>query len=105
MRNSEDRNHRPWLTPAQVALILGYLESPFREMAQLAWLTMMRLSEIQQLQRNDVRLVEGIISFSFPRNRAGRRSGVVLNTTAQRILQQQLDSHTSEWVFPDPRTG
>jgi integrase len=103
MHNGEDRDRRRWLAPAQVDQILGHLDSPYREMAQLAAVTGWRVSEIVSLRRGDVHLNEG--SVSITRNQGGQRSTSLLSMTARRILQDQLASHTSEWVFPNPRTG
>ncbi len=72
MRSGDDRNHVRWLAPAQVALIVSCLDSPFREMAHLAAVTAMRQSEIVSLQRGDIHLHERIISFT--RNEDGGRS-------------------------------
>jgi integrase len=124
-----------WLDPQQEATVFLSLKAPFRQMAQLAALTLMRLTEIRTLRREYVHLEQGIIQ--LPHTKTG--PGVVmLSAEAKRILEAQLRSHasgadcgrcggtgrgktrtarvcsrcggtgkarTSEWVFPNPDTG
>jgi integrase len=98
----EDETRVRWLEPKQEAQVLLPMRAPFRQMAQLAARTLMRLSEIRRLRRESVHLVQGIIT--LPETKTG--PGVVtLNAEAKRILKAQLRSHESEWVFPNPRTG
>jgi integrase len=78
------------------------MASPFREMAKLASLTLMRLSEIRLLRREMVHLEQGAIL--LPRAKAGARS-VILSAEAQKLLRGQLEAHRSEWVFPNPPVG
>jgi len=47
-------------------------------------------------------LSQGVIQ--LPKTKTGPGT-VILNADAQRLLQTQLDSHTSEWVFPKPKNG
>ncbi len=98
----EDETRVRWLEPLQEVDVMSRLASPFREMAQLAGLTMMRLSEIRRLRREQVALSQGVIL--LPKTKTGPGT-VILSTEAQRILREQLDGHTSEWVFPNPETG
>jgi integrase len=98
----EDETRVRWLEPKQEAEVLLGMRAPFRQMAQLAALTLMRLSEIRSLRREYVHLGQGIIT--LPHTKTG--PGVVmLNAEAQRILKTQLRSHDSEWAFPNPETG
>jgi integrase len=73
---------------------------PFREIAKLAALTLMRLSEIRLLRRESVRLEQGVVM--LPKAKAGARP-VILSAEAQKILGRKLEgNHESEWVFPGP---
>jgi integrase len=91
-----------YLTPDQMARVMSLLPSPFREIAQFAALTLMRLTEILRLRRDQVSLQQGVIV--LPRTKTGPGT-VVLSTEAQRLLQAQLESHHNPWVFPSPKTG
>lgn len=114
----EDETRVRWLRPEEEVLVLqgvpetvrtgkrkggvddnGRRPVPFRDMAQLAALTLMRLSEIRLLRREQVHLEQGIVL--LPRAKAGARP-VVLSADARGILQRQLDGHSSDWVFPGP---
>lgn len=97
----EDETRVRWLEPKQEAKVLLGMRAPFRQMAQLAALTLMRLSEIRRLRREYVHLEQGMIT--LPQTKTG--PGVVmLNAEARGILKAQLKSHGSEWVFPNPET-
>jgi hypothetical protein len=52
----EDETRVRWLRPEEELLVLDTLRSPFREIAKLAALTLMRLSEIRLLRREYVHL-------------------------------------------------
>ena len=95
----EDETRVRWLAPTDELLVLESLRSPVREIARLAALTLMRLSEIRLLRRDDVHLDQGVIL--LPRAKAGARP-VILSGDAQKILHGQLAVHESEWVFPNP---
>jgi integrase len=69
-------------------------------MAKLAWLTLMRLSELRCLRREQVYLDQGVVR--LPRAKGGARA-VMLSETARKLLQGQLESDASEWVFPNSR--
>ena len=75
------------------------MRSPFREIAKVAALTLMRLSEIRLLRREHVHLEQGVVL--LPRAKAGARP-VILSAEAQKILRGQLEAPGSEWVFPGP---
>jgi Phage integrase family len=79
--------------------VLQTMPSPFREMATLAALTLMRQGEIIALRREHVHLEQGVIM--LPRAKAGARP-VILSGEAQKILRGQLAAHESAWVFPGP---
>jgi len=98
----ENNTRVRWLEPDQEALVMSFLSSPFREIAQLAALTLMRLTEIRRLRRDQVFLSQGVIVLAVTKTGP---DAIVLNTEAQRLLQAQLDSHDSQWVFPNPETG
>ena len=96
----EDESRVRWLRPEEELLVLDGMPSPFREIAQLAALTLMRRTEIRLLRREDVHLEQGVIL--LPRAKAGARP-VILNGAAQKILQGQLAGATSgDLVFPGP---
>ncbi len=95
----EDETRVRWLRPEEELLALEPMASPFREMAKLASLTLMRLSEIRLLRREMIHLEQGAIL--LPRAKAGARS-VILSAQAQKLLRNQLEAHRSEWVFPNP---
>lgn len=79
--------------------MLDPMHSPFREMAKLAALTLMRQGELRCLRRESVHLEQGVVM--LPKAKAGARP-VVLSAEAQKILKGRLEAHESEWVFPGP---
>lgn len=115
----EDETRVRWLRPEEELLVLEPMASPFREIAKLAALTLMRMSEIRTLRRQDVHLEQGVIL--LPQAKAGARP-VVLSGEAQKILKGQFETvdqahvkasreaadsgkaarPTSEYVFPGP---
>jgi integrase len=95
----EDETRVRWLRPEEEILVLQTMPSPFREMATLAALTLMRQGEIIALRREHVHLEQGVIM--LPRAKAGARP-VILSGEAQKILRGQLAAHESAWVFPGP---
>jgi integrase len=94
----EDETRVRWLRPEEELLVLEPMAEPFRSMAKLAALTLMRLSEIRLLRREMVHLEQGAIL--LPRAKAGARP-VVLSGQAQKLLRTQLEGHDGEWVFPN----
>jgi integrase len=98
----EDETRVRWLRPEEELLVLDMMRSPFREMAKLAALTLMRLSEIRLLRRDMVHLEQGVIL--LPRAKAGARP-VILSGEAQKVLRERLDAHESAWAFPAPHGG
>lgn len=95
----EDETRVRWLRPEEELLVLETMRSPFREIATLAALTLMRLSEIRLLRREQIHLEQGVVM--LPRAKAGARP-VILSDAAQKILRRQLEGHASEWAFPGP---
>src|SRR5262245_6656471 len=95
----EDETRVRWLRPEEELLVLEPMASPFREIAQLAALTLMRMSEIRLLRWADVHLEQGVIL--LPRAKAGARP-VILSEAARKILRAQLEGHQGELVFPGP---
>ena len=75
------------------------MPSPFREIAKVAALTLMRQGEIRLLRREMVHLEQGVIL--LPRAKGGARP-VILNEAARKILLGQLEAHDKAWVFPSP---
>lgn len=97
---SEDETRVRWLRPEEELLVFETMRSPFREIAKMAALTLMRLTEIRTLRREFVHLEQGVVL--LPQAKAGARA-VVLSADAQKILHHQLQAHPgSEWVFPGP---
>jgi len=95
----EDEPRVRWLRPEEELLVLEPMPSPFREMAKLAALTLMRQGEIRTLKRDYVRLEQGVVL--LPKAKAGARP-VVLSAEVQKILRVQLERVSGEWVFPSP---
>lgn len=95
----EDETRVRWLRPEEELLVLEPMPSPFREIAKLAALSLMRMSEIRLLRREDVHLEQGVVL--LPKAKAGARP-VILSDAARKILRGQLEGHASEWVFPRP---
>jgi integrase len=96
----EDETRVRWLRPEEEVLLEAGLRPPFRAIAKLAALTLMRLSEIRLLRREMVHLEQGVIL--LPRAKAGARP-VILSAEAQKILRAHLEAPPdSEWVFPGP---
>jgi integrase len=56
-----------------------------------------RQGEIRTLRREHVHLEQGVVQ--LPKAKGGARS-VVLSAEARKILQTELERHSSEWVFP-----
>ncbi len=79
---SDDTRVR-WLRPEE-EICPETMPSPFREIARLAALTLMRLSELRTLRREMVHLEQGVIL--LPRAKGGARP-VILNQSAQALLQ------------------
>ncbi len=73
---------------------------PFRDIARLAAITMMRLTEIRTLRREMVDVGQGVVT--LPRTKTEPRQ-VVLNSEARGILTQALAAQSGEWVFPGPK--
>jgi integrase len=95
----EDETRVRWLRPEEELLVLDTMPSPFREIANLAALTLMRLSELRLLRREMVHLAQGVVL--LPRAKAGARP-VTLSAAAEKILRHQLEAHEAAWVFPGP---
>jgi integrase len=91
-----------WLRPDEELTVLEPMPSPFREIAKVAALTLMRQGEIRMLRREHVHLEQGVVQ--LPRAKAGARV-VILSEAAQKIIRAQLEAHASEWVFPNPDGG
>jgi integrase len=95
----EDETRVRWLRPEEELLVLEPMPSPFREIAKVAALTLMRMTEIRLLRREDVHLEQGVIL--LPTAKAGARP-VILSDAARKILRGQLDGHAGDLVFPRP---
>ena len=95
---SDDTRVR-WLRPEEEILVLEMMPSPFREVAKLAALTLMRQGELRTLRREMVHLEQGVVL--LPRAKGGARP-VILSAQARTLLQHHLETHASDWVFPGP---
>jgi integrase len=95
----EDETRVRWLRPDEELTVLEVMPSPFREIAKLAALTLMRLSEIRTLRREMLHLDRGVVL--LPRAKGGARP-VILSQDAEKILQHQIEAHDKAWVFPGP---
>lgn len=80
----EDETRVRWLRPEEELQVFALLDSPFREMAKLASLTLMRLSEVRTLRLEMVHLDQGVVL--LPQAKAGARP-VILSAEAQKILR------------------
>jgi integrase len=95
----KDETRVRWLRPDEELLVLEPMLSPFREMATLAALTLMRQGEIRLLRHESVHLEQGVIL--LPRAKAGARP-VLLSERAWKLLQAQLEAQAGPYVFPKP---
>jgi len=96
----EDETRVRWLRPEEEITVFESMPSPFREIARLAALALMRLSEVRLLRRESVHLELGVLL--LPKTKTGPVQ-VILSEAAQKILRTQLEAHPdSEWVFPGP---
>jgi integrase len=86
-------------TEVKVGPKRGTRPVPFRNMARLAALTLMRLTEVRTLRREMVDLTQGVVT--LPRTKTEPRH-VVLNAEAREILKRVLDTAKGEYVFPNP---
>jgi integrase len=96
----EDETRVRWLRPEEEILVLEPMVEPFRTMAKLAALTLMRQGEIRLLRREQVHLDQGVVL--LPRAKGGARP-VILGHDARKLLQNSLEAHQrAEYVFPNP---
>jgi len=95
----EDETRVRWLRADEEITVLEPMPSPFREMAKLAGLTLMRQGEIRTLRREMVHVGQGVVA--LPKAKGGSRH-VTLSEAAQKILRCQLETHDNDWVFPSP---
>jgi integrase len=95
---AEDETRVRWLRPEEELLVLETMAEPFRAIAKLAALTLMRPSDVRLLRREMVHLEQGVIL--LPRAKGGARS-VMLSGQAQKLLRGQLEAQEGEWVFPN----
>jgi len=96
----EDETRVRWLRPEEELLVLETMASPFREIAKLAALTLMRMTEIRTMRREYVHIEQGVVL--LPQAKAGARP-VILSEAAQKIVRAQLEANPdAELVFPGP---
>ncbi len=98
----EDETRVRWLKPEDELIVFPTMPAPFAEMARLAAITLMRLSEIRTLRREMVDLAQGIVT--LPRAKSGPRQ-VVLSEEARGILERAMQATTGAWLFPNRRGG
>jgi integrase len=94
----EDETRVRWLRPEEELTVLAPMPSPYREIATLAALTLMRLSEVRTLRREMLHLEQGVIL--LPQTKTEPRP-VILSQEAQKLLRRQLEGQASAWVFPN----
>jgi integrase len=100
LKAPEDHTRVRMLTPREATPLFATMAEPGRSMARLAALTLMRLSEIRRLRREQLDLPHGLLA--LPRTKTVPRQ-VVLSTEAQAILAAALRRpSTHGWVFPNP---
>lgn len=92
------------LQPAEEARVFPRLAEPFRTMARLAALTLMRLSDVRTLEVDMLQLEQGVIF--LPKTKTDPRP-VILGDEAIALLTAQLARRSAEspYVFASPRTG
>lgn len=95
----EDHTRVRLLTPEQEAAVFTVMREPVRSMARLAALTLMRLSEVRLLRREQVDLAHGLLV--LPRTKTAPRQ-VQLSSAATSILRDAITAHDRAWVFPNP---
>ncbi len=95
----EDETRVRWLKPEDELVVFLTMPKPFGDMARLAALTMMRLTEIRTLRREQVDLAQGVVT--LPRTKTIPRH-VVLSAEARAILARTLETATGEYLFPNP---
>jgi integrase len=98
----EDETRVRWLKPEDELLIFATMPAPFGDMARLAAITMMRVTEIRTLRRDQVDLAQGVVT--LPRTKTIPRH-VVLSAEARGILARALETVKSEYGFPNPDGG
>lgn len=100
LKAAEDHTRVRMLTPRQARPLFATMAEPGRSMARLAALTLMRLSEIRRLRREQLDLAHGLLV--LPRTKTTPRQ-VVLSAEAQAILTTALRQPSKNgWVFPNP---
>jgi len=98
----ENHTRVRYLDDATEARALAAVAPGFDRMVRLGKLTLMRNTEIRTLRREYVHLAAGVAL--LPKAKGGPGT-VVLNREAKTLLEEQLASHESEWVFPSPTGG
>ena len=88
-----------WLTAQEEVALFAALPGRVGDIARLAAITLMRLSEILKLRRQDVDLGNRLLR--LPRAKTGPRP-VILSHEATAIVAKYLGQHDREWVFPNP---
>ena len=95
----EDTTRVRFLRPEEEMLLFAMIPEPFRAIARLAALTLMRLGEVRELRREDIHLAQG--DRQLPKGKARART-VVLSKAAMAILRERLACTDGEWIFPNP---
>jgi integrase len=95
----EEEERVRWLPPQEEAALFAALPGRIGDIARLAAITLMRLSEILKLRRQDVDLSNRLVRLS--RAKTGPRP-VILSDEATAIIARNLGQHDRDWVFPNP---
>jgi integrase len=98
----EDETRVKWLRPEDELLVFATMPAPFGDIARLAAITMMRLTEIRTLRREQVDLAQGVVT--LPRTKTKPRQ-VVLSAEARGILAKAMEATTGAWLFPNQDGG
>ncbi len=95
----EDDTRVRWLKPEDELIVFATMPAPFGDMARLAAITMMRLTEIRTLRREQVDLAQGVVT--LPRTKTVPRH-VVVSAEARAILARALETAQGDTLFPNP---
>lgn len=97
----EDNTRVRSLEPDQQTEVFGRMPEPHRSLARLACLTLMRLSEVRLLRRDQVHLEQHYLELNRPGQKKTKARQVRLSSAARAILVHAL-AGDSVWAFPNP---
>ena len=87
-----------WLRPEEEAVVCATMPAPFGDMARMAASTMMRLTEIRTLRREQGDPGHGVVT--LPRTKAGPRQ-VILSAEARGLLAKGIEATGGVYLFPN----